>query len=162
MNNQEYNTEIESIADEILKDMINNGGYDPSDIYSAVHENVDGHQWIIYNAYNKEVIECSNNADAYKDCYDNEDIGRLVSEDGIEKFFTVQAFFAMAQDVMDALRDKKEELISQRDELEKCISQDEELIEDYAEKLSQDDDVQERLDRNKTKFDIIEIILENI
>lgn len=112
MNKQEYNTEINSIAENLVHDAWNN--YDEvTDIEQAeeliqdslLHETIDGHQWIIYYSYNDEVIRHSDNADAYQDIYSNEDVGALIADQGLDSFGTVRAFWAMTYDVQEQLEE---------------------------------------------------------
>lgn len=108
----EYTTEIKELAESIVETAYNE--YDEvTDQESAeelindtlLHETIDGHQWVIYCAYNDDVLKYSDNDEAYQDCYGNEDLGALVAEKGIDGVKPMMAFFAMYQDVQDQLND---------------------------------------------------------
>jgi hypothetical protein len=77
---QEYLAEVRSIA----KNAIEEAGEYEQDVYDTAHEAVDGHQWIIYYAYNDDVIRHSGNPDAWQDCYAMEYIGQLVVDEGMQ------------------------------------------------------------------------------
>jgi len=112
MNNTEYWKEIKGLADgiasecmeecendrEAAEDMIND---------SRLHETIDGHQWVIYCAYNLPVLEHSPNAE-YAD--DNGLIGENPLENGLNSFHTMLAFWAMYADVQDYISDALDEL----------------------------------------------------
>jgi hypothetical protein len=110
MNNSDYNAEIKSIAAYLVSDAMEQCDNDRDDAEelindSLLHETIDGHQWVIYYSYNLDVIQNSDNSEAYKDVYDNESIGALVSEKGVDDLNTMIAFFAMYQDVQDCIKD---------------------------------------------------------
>jgi len=67
-----------------------------------IHDTVDSHQWVIYYSYNNDVIQHSDNADAYLDVYDNESLGQIVTEQGVDQLGTIRAYFAMYQDLSEA------------------------------------------------------------
>jgi predicted ribosome quality control (RQC) complex YloA/Tae2 family protein len=160
----QYDKEINSIAINIIADL-KAGQQDPSDIYSAVHEYVDGHQWIIYTSYHRQIIQYTPNADAYKDVYSDEDLGQLVSEQGIEAFEQVRAFFAMTQDVSEAMQELKSEL---ENELEKLQDEHETLqdeINDSAILTQSDEYIQEkgeRFDALEEQINLLETIIEGL
>lgn len=92
---QEYREEVRRIAEDAIEEANEYG----QDVHDVVHETVDGHQWIIYYAYNDSVLAHSENADAWEDCYAAEDIGQLVVDRGMDGARTVQAYFALHDDV---------------------------------------------------------------
>lgn len=150
MTNLEYQANIQSIASEIVTEL-KQGGYDPTDIYSAVHEVVDGHEYMIYTHYHEKVIRQTTNEDAYLDVYSSEDLGELIQHKELEGVIQARAFFAMTQDVSDALHELKDGL---EDELEAL--QDE--INDTA-FLQLDEETQQ--EKNE-QFDLLETIVENL
>ena len=116
MDYKEYREEINSLAvnivDELhLEVLSDEPGMESDDIneilkesgrlYEYISEAVDNHMWIIYYSYNRDVIEHSNDPDAYKEVYDNESIGQLVSEKGLDDLNMMIAYFAMLSDVTD-------------------------------------------------------------
>lgn len=106
----QYWTEIENIAKEIVNEtmMANDNDREAAEDQChdyVLHEWIDGHQWVIYYAYNDDVLRHTDSEDAYKDCYSNEDTGRLIAERGLDSFKTTMAYFAMYQDVSEKLAD---------------------------------------------------------
>lgn len=101
-----YNKEIQSLAYDIANELLEEYGdrtEAEDNAYDRIHEVIDGHQWIIYYAYNDDVLKFSPNNEAYKDVYDNESLGAIVSEQGVDSLGTMMAYFAMAQDVSEAM-----------------------------------------------------------
>lgn len=101
-----YNEEIEGLASNIAEELLEE--YETREeaedyVYDRIHETIDGHQWVIYYAYNNDVLKYSDNDEAYKDVYDNESLGAIVSEQGVDSLGTVMAYFAMSQDVSEAM-----------------------------------------------------------
>jgi len=103
----EYNKEIQSLAQEIWREALEQANNDREDaydlIYDVTHEYVDGHQWIIYSAYNQSVTECSYNPNAYQDIYDDTGLGQLVAEGGVSQLYRILAICAMHADVSEVV-----------------------------------------------------------
>lgn len=117
----EYRKEIYSLALALVGDAIDALQYDGYEVISRddvedriigtdyltmdslLHEAIDGHQWIIYYAYNDDVLRYTEHSDAYQDCYSNEDLGQLVAEKGFDSAKAMMAYFAMYNDVLDHL-----------------------------------------------------------
>ena len=101
---QSYNKEIESlaydIAAELLEEHDNDREQAEDNAYDRIHETIDGHQWVIYYAYNLPVLEYSDNA-----YYADEQglIGENPLENGLNSFHTMLAFWAMNADVSEAM-----------------------------------------------------------
>ena len=102
MNHQEYWTEIAEIAkwasDNRPTELGGKGlaseygeGFDQ---YDALHETLDGHQWVIYTHKARSVIAHTNNPNALM-----EEFG---SDVGGDMFDERRAFCAMMQDIIDA------------------------------------------------------------
>lgn len=111
----EYTKEILEIAESIVETAFNE--YDEVETVedaeelindTLLHETIDGHQWVIYYAYNDDVLKYSDNDEAYLDVYDSESIGNIVADQGLDSLKTVMAYFAMYQDVQDHLSDALE------------------------------------------------------
>ena len=100
---REYRDEISEIAEDLHKEAMEAHPEDEDDrnayILERLNEIVDGHQWIIYYAYNLSVYEHSPNADAYQDMYGNEDLGSIVAARGILSLHTIIAYCAMQADI---------------------------------------------------------------
>ena len=102
MNHQEYWTEIKEIAawasDNRPTDLGGQGlaseyGED-CDQYDALHETLDGHQWVIYTHKARAVIAHTDNPNALMD--------EFGSDAGGDMFDERRAFCAMMQDIIDA------------------------------------------------------------
>ena len=102
---REYQDEISDLAEDLYKEAMEEHAYDYYNEYilERVNEIVNGHQWIIYCAYNLSVYEHSPNADAYQDMYGNEDLGSIVADRGLLGLHTVIAFCAMEADIEQAV-----------------------------------------------------------
>lgn len=90
-----YRETVIELAADILDEIEDYGG----DAYELAHERVDSHEWIIYYAFNDDVIKYASNPDAWEDCYSAQDIGQLVADQGMRQARVSQAFFAMREDV---------------------------------------------------------------
>ena len=114
MNNTEYLAEINSIAqsmaEEALSDNDNDIDVARDDIQdSRLHETIDGHQWVIYNAYNLDVIQHSDNADYYESNFGGEDMAYVLKESGLDGLHNVIAFWCIYADVQDLIEEALEE-----------------------------------------------------
>ena len=113
----EYWTEIKGIADSIVCEALqsveidnNNEPMDFDDKKeqamdlindSLLHETIDGHQWVIYYAYNLDVIKNSNNEDYMADNISNDFSGF----DSLNSLHGAVAFWAMYADVQEYIDD---------------------------------------------------------
>jgi hypothetical protein len=94
----EYRKELKSLAADIVAEH-----EDYAEAHDLVHETIDGHQWIIYTTYNNDIVQISDNHDAYLDVYGPEDLGQIVIDNGVDGLTLTRAFFAMSQDLNDAI-----------------------------------------------------------
>ena len=104
----EYYREINDLVDNLYSEALDQNDNDHESAMDAIsdnllHELVDGHQWIIYTYSNELVARFSDNDEAYLDCYDNESIGQLVSDKGLDAVKPIIAYFAMYQDIISAI-----------------------------------------------------------
>lgn len=79
---------------------------------SRLHETIDGHQWVIYNAYNLDVIRHSNNEEYYTDNFGGEELAIMMREGGLDRVHNVIAFFCMYADVNDKIEEALDEFES--------------------------------------------------
>ena len=100
--NQEYWDAVNHIAEECINEVFEFG----TDLYDAVHQSLDGHQFIIYYAHHDAVIKHSANSDCWEYWLSREDIAQLVVDQGIDGARSDQAFFAMFEDVNDAVTER--------------------------------------------------------
>ena len=106
----QYIEEIQSIADNMVSEEMENCHNDRDAAEDAIndrtlHETIDGHQWVIYNAYNSDVMRHSDNPDYYIDNFGNDDAGHVLKERGLDGLHNVIAFWCMYADVQDRLSD---------------------------------------------------------
>ena len=103
----EYQDEISDLAEDLHKEAMEAHPEDEDErnsyVYDSLHELIDGHSWVIYYSYNAGVLEHSSNPDAYQDVYDDESLGELVKERGVNSLNTTMAYFAMFDDVLGAI-----------------------------------------------------------
>ena len=60
---------------------------------------------MIYTYSNELVERFSDNAEAFKDVYDNESIGAIVADKGLDALKPIIAYFAMYHDISDRLNE---------------------------------------------------------
>jgi hypothetical protein len=109
---QEYREEVRRLAEDAIEEASKYEEEDrlEHDVYDFIYETVDGHQWVIYYAYNDDVIRHTSNPDSWEECYNAEDIGDLVIDQGMTGARCTQAFWALYQDVTDEVHDQVEKL----------------------------------------------------
>lgn len=110
LSSKQYWDEISSIAESLAEDAMAATEYDrqsaEDDIQdSRLHETIDGHQWVIYNAYNADVMRHSDNTDYYIDNFGGDGAGHILKERGLDGLHNVIAFWCMYADVQDKLSD---------------------------------------------------------
>lgn len=93
---REYMESVETIAESIWDEIEHDP--DSDDRSDRIHESVDGSQWIAYTGRARAVLVHSESIDAIDDAGDE-----IPSSDAI-RAITVIAFYAMRQDVEDALQ----------------------------------------------------------
>lgn len=110
MSRREYWAEVNTLAQEIqaetLDDMDGEPGEDWTEddyreaLYERVWETIDGHQWVIYTAYNMDVLRFSDN-----DGYSAEQFGpeSILERNGSGINWAAMAFGALYADVMDRI-----------------------------------------------------------
>ena len=70
---------------------------------SLLHETIDGHQWIIYYAYNLDVYQYSENSDYYIDNFGGDDTAYVLKEKGLDGLHQVLAYWSLYADVQDKI-----------------------------------------------------------
>lgn len=94
MNQTEYWDEIRDLAKEFNTRVNRGPDYDEQDPGEWLWETLDGHEFVIYTVYAREVLQISPNDQAYSD-----QTGEVVDFHRPE----LGALYAMQQDVVDAL-----------------------------------------------------------
>ena len=106
----EYHREICDLAGSLYSEALEQNDNDHDLAVVAIHDHllselVDCHQWVIYTYSNGLIERFSDNAKAFMDVYDNESIGALVADKGLDAVKPIIAYFAMYQDISDRLND---------------------------------------------------------
>lgn len=117
MNSQEYWAEIQSIAnnlvDETMQETDNNRDEAEELINdSRLYETIDNHQWVIYCSYNLDVIKHSDNEDYYADNFGAESLAYSLEQGGLSNLHCHIAFWCMYADVQDYLDSAFDEYIN--------------------------------------------------
>jgi len=111
----EYWAEVGNIATELAAEAMESTENDREAAEDEIndyrlHEWIDGHQWVIYYAYNDGVLEHSDNEDYYEDNFGAEDMAETIKSRGLSGLKTVMAYFAMYADVQDKISSALDEL----------------------------------------------------
>ena len=106
----QYWKEVQDLADSIAEDAMrqcDNNRDDAEELIndSLLHETIDGHQWIIYYAYNLDVYQYSNNSDYYIDSFGGDDAAYVLKEKGLDGLHQALAFWAFYADVQEKIKD---------------------------------------------------------
>lgn len=109
-NNTQYWEEVKGMSKEVIDQAKEVQGEDATkeeleDVIQdyILHENIDGHQWIIYTAYHRPIIDFTSNEDAYLDMYHPDDLGKLLAGRGLGHIEMIRAFWAFYYDVQEAV-----------------------------------------------------------
>ena len=104
-----YWKEVEATAVRVIERARDESeGGDPMEVINdtILHEEIDSHEWIIYNAYNLDVIQYAENADYYIDNFGVEAAGEELKARGLTGLHTAIAFWAMYADVYSEVIDR--------------------------------------------------------
>lgn len=124
INSSQYWSEVQSIANSIATEAMqscDNVRDDAEELIndSLLNETIDGHEWIIYNSYNLDVIQYSDNEDYYIDEFGTESAGEELKNGGLSGLHTAVAFWALYADVQNLISDEL-------DTLEEAVEEEEE------------------------------------
>lgn len=99
-----YYDEVRRLAKDIVEDIIRGAalvdipfGELADDASDQIHEAVDGHQYVIYTKYHRDVLNFSDNEEAWRELGDE-----LPKDTDVDMY---RAFWAMREDVNQAMRD---------------------------------------------------------
>lgn len=111
----QYWTEVEALANMIAVNAMQSCDNDRSDAEdlindSLLHETIDGHEWIIYCAYNLDVIQHSDNEDYYIDEFGIENAGEELKNRGLSGLHAAIAFWCLYADVQGMVSDELDKL----------------------------------------------------
>lgn len=111
-----YYNQIQTLAKDIVLEAL-----DQCDNYSEqalelindslLHEWIDGHEWIIYNAYHLPILQHSSNAEYMVDNLGEEEAASTLKERGLSGLHCALVFWAMYADIQDILSDTLEDII---------------------------------------------------
>ena len=104
----QYWNEVQSLAVSIAEDAMahcDNNRDEAEELIndSLLHETIDGHQWIIYSAYNLDVYQYSSNSDNYINNFGGDDAAFVLKEKGLDGLHQALAFWALYADVQDKI-----------------------------------------------------------
>ena len=122
----QYWNEIQSLAVSIAEEAMaqcDNNRDEAEELIndSLLHETIDGHQWVIYYAYNLDVYQHSDNPDYYIDNFGGDAAAYVLKEKGLDGLHNVLAFWSLyadVQDKIDEVLDGVESNIEEQDETE--------------------------------------------
>ncbi len=103
---KEYWQEVRSLAISILDDAWEQHPSEDDQrereefMSDRLHEDVDGHQWIIYTHYNVQVLHCAHNPEAYWD-----QMGEAPQAENYGQLMAVLAYSALQEDVAQVVGD---------------------------------------------------------
>ena len=111
----QYWTEVETLATQIAQDAMSqcdNVRSDAEELIadSLMHETIGAHQWVIYNAYNLELLQYSDNSDYYVDNLGMDDAALVLKEGGLNGLHQALAFWALFADVQGKINDALDEI----------------------------------------------------
>jgi hypothetical protein len=119
---REYRAEIQAQAEDIRRRITADEFADACDVYQAVEEALDGHQYVIYTNYNPWVLLVTDHGDAMA-----EELGIEAShKTNWAQLLSQITYFAMKADVMEELGDV-ESLMTDDDEEEDEEAETEEM-----------------------------------
>lgn len=121
-----YWIEVEGIASILAEEALDQADDDKEAAQeyifdSALHETIDGHQWIIYNYYNLQVIGHSDNEDYYDQNFGAEALAASLAEGGLSTLHCHIAFWALYADVSDKIEDALDSEIEHREEVKAMV-----------------------------------------
>ena len=110
----EYKKEVTDIALGLVLD--NKADYESKEELeeaindTLLHEAIDGHQWVIYYAYNLDVYNHSGNQDYAVDNFGGDWLQHVIKENGLAGLHQGLAFWCLYADVQEVLHDVLEDL----------------------------------------------------
>ena len=111
----QYWIEVQSLAVSIAEDAMSqcdNSREEAEELIndSLMHETIGAHQWVIYNAYNLDVLQYSDNSDRYVDEFGVEDAALVLKERGLGGLHQSLAFWALYADVQEKIEEALNEV----------------------------------------------------
>lgn len=117
----EYYIEVEAITKSLVTEALSQCDNDTEQALelindSMLHEWIDGHEWIIYNAYHLPILQHSSNSDYMLDELGEDEAASILKEKGLSGLHCALAFWAIYADVMDILSDTMDDIVDTLDD----------------------------------------------
>ena len=108
ISSQDYFTEVNELAKSVFDEVMQEHDQDmysaEDHFYDRLHETIDGHEWVIYNHYNLQVLQHASNPEAMIDELGAGSVGHSLSEGGLSTLHMHLALWALKEDVNEALQ----------------------------------------------------------
>ena len=112
LTNQFYINEVNDTASYVIDLAIESLQYDNEEITTdnvmdkindcILHQQIDSHQYAIYNAYHLPILQYSDNAEYMVDNFGGDSVEHAIKQ-GVSSLFAAMAFWAFYADVSDQL-----------------------------------------------------------
>ena len=111
----QYWIEVQSLAVAIAEDAMSqcdNSREEAEELIndSLLFETIGAQQWVIYNAYNLDVLQYSGNSDRYVDEFGVDDAAIVLKERGLDGLHQALAFWALYADVQEKIEEALDEV----------------------------------------------------
>lgn len=126
ISNQEYWKEVIATAAAVVEQAIDGLQWDNAEVDQdsieerindyVLHEQIDGHQWVIYNAYHLPIIQHSDNPDYAVDNFGAEFLAESLKQGGLDDLHQAIAFWCMYADVQGYINDAITEALDELEE----------------------------------------------
>lgn len=123
MTEDDYNTEIAWIAEEIVDLTIANMAADELDDWRNItnaadrelNDTCDGHEWNLYKGHAHDIMCHSDNDEAFKEVMDPDSVGQMIFNEGIGDFVHHASYYAFRQDVIEMVEHFAKQYVAQRE-----------------------------------------------
>ena len=117
----QYWIEVEALATQIAQDAMSqcdNSREEAEELItdSLMHETIGAHQWVIYNAYNLDILQYSDNQYHYVDEFGADDAVIVLRESGLGGLHQALAFWALYADTQEKISEALDEVESNIEE----------------------------------------------
>ena len=111
----QYWIEVEALATQIAQDAMSqcdNSREEAEELIndSLLFETIGAHQWVIYNAYNLDILQYSDNSYHYVEEFGVEDAILVLKERGLDGLHQSLAFWALYADVQEKISEALDEI----------------------------------------------------
>lgn len=112
----QYWTEVQSLAANIVSEAAKQSDcntvdtFDRDTVQETIHDTllatIDDHQWVIYYAYNLDVLQYSDNPNYLVEEFGADDAAEVLRSSGLSGLHTALACWALYADVMERISDE--------------------------------------------------------